>query len=165
MLAALFFNHARCVWEFRAIGTMDHTLSDSGIEYWLRNCNSCASQTSQLQNNFAASLPPARLSICYLPWWWVHRFLPQVTVNSIYLHYWLYLHALDNTQLEDLSSQAMTVVWLKAVPGSPFIPSPIMDTLGSTLVELDHLQAPHNVDALIKEAKQSNWQWKLKWGW
>ena len=32
MLAALSFNHARCVWEFRATGTVNHALSDGGIE-------------------------------------------------------------------------------------------------------------------------------------
>ena len=32
MLAALFFDHARCIWEFRATGTMDHALGSCGIE-------------------------------------------------------------------------------------------------------------------------------------
>ena len=32
MLAALSFDHARCIWEFRATGTMDHALGNSGIE-------------------------------------------------------------------------------------------------------------------------------------
>ena len=41
MLAALSFNHARCIWEFRATGTVDHALGNSGIEdrvsEWIRD--------------------------------------------------------------------------------------------------------------------------------
>ena len=32
VLAALSFDHARCIWEFGATGTVDHALGNSGIE-------------------------------------------------------------------------------------------------------------------------------------
>ena len=41
MLAALSFDHARCIWEFGATGTVDHALGNSGIEDrvsdWIRD--------------------------------------------------------------------------------------------------------------------------------
>ena len=41
MLAALSFDHARCIWEFRATGTVDHALGNCGIEDrvsdWIRD--------------------------------------------------------------------------------------------------------------------------------
>ena len=41
VFAALSFDHARCIWEFRATGIVDHALGNSGIEdrvsNWIRD--------------------------------------------------------------------------------------------------------------------------------